>query len=246
MKNKTKVALSIFAIAIASIFTSEYSSSADAHSSAGDAKNTGSPGDGSTCSSCHGSNTNVSGMITSTIPVAGYTGGTKYTITGTISSSAVKFGFSMSPQNSSGCIASAWTNTSNTTQLNSAFGSTANEWVTHNGSAGTSVKTWSVDWTAPVAGTGDVTFYGIFMITNNNGNNDSGDKCQLSSLLVHEATSCTAPTISNTTSGSRCDAGTVTLGATASAGTINWYAASTGGSSLGTGTSYTTPSISAT
>ena len=36
------------------------------------------------------------------------------------------------------------------------------------------------------------------------------------------------------------------IGATASAGTINWYAAATGGSSLGTGTSYTTPSISAT
>jgi hypothetical protein len=36
------------------------------------------------------------------------------------------------------------------------------------------------------------------------------------------------------------------LGATASAGTINWYSASTGGASLGTGTSYTTPSISTT
>ncbi len=54
------------------------------------------------------------------------------------------------------------------------------------------------------------------------------------------------PTITGTTPASRCDAGTVTLGATASTGTINWYAASTGGSSLGTGTSFITPSISAT
>src|ERR1019366_2245309 len=46
--------------------------------------------------------------------------------------------------------------------------------------------------------------------------------------------------------GSRCGAGTVTLGATASAGTINWYSASTGSTSLGTGTSFTTPSITAT
>jgi hypothetical protein len=52
-----------------------------------------------------------------------------------------------------------------------------------------------------------------------------------------------SPTITNTSLASRCGTGTVTLGATASAGTINWYAASTGGVSLGTGTSFTTPSI---
>ena len=56
----------------------------------------------------------------------------------------------------------------------------------------------------------------------------------------------TTPTISGTTPNSRCDLGTVTLGASASAGTINWYAAASGGSSLGTGTSFTTPSISIT
>ena len=54
------------------------------------------------------------------------------------------------------------------------------------------------------------------------------------------------PTISATTPASRCSTGTVALGSTASAGTINWYAASSGGSSLGTGTSFTTPSISST
>ena len=55
------------------------------------------------------------------------------------------------------------------------------------------------------------------------------------------------PTITGTTPGSVCGVGTVTLGATGSAGsTLNWYAASSGGSSLGTGTSFTTPSISST
>ncbi|MFA5973632.1 MAG: GEVED domain-containing protein [Lentimicrobiaceae bacterium] len=54
------------------------------------------------------------------------------------------------------------------------------------------------------------------------------------------------PTITGTTPGSTCGSGTVTLDAAASAGTINWYAASIGGASLGTGTSYTTPSLSAT
>jgi LEA14-like dessication related protein len=55
-----------------------------------------------------------------------------------------------------------------------------------------------------------------------------------------------SPTITTTTPNSRDLAGTVTLGATASVGTISWYAALTGGSALGTGTSYTTPSISTT
>jgi hypothetical protein len=56
------------------------------------------------------------------------------------------------------------------------------------------------------------------------------------------------PTISSTTSGSRCDAGTVSLAAVSSNGsaTLNWYAASSGGSSLGTGSAFTTPSISST
>ncbi len=53
------------------------------------------------------------------------------------------------------------------------------------------------------------------------------------------------PTITSTTANSRCDTGTVTLGALASAGTINWYDTLTVGTSLGTGTSFTTPNISA-
>jgi hypothetical protein len=58
------------------------------------------------------------------------------------------------------------------------------------------------------------------------------------------ATIVAIPTVASTTPGTNCGTGSVTLGAT-SAGTLNWYAASTGGSALGTGTSYTTPSISA-
>lgn len=67
-----------------------------------------------------------------------------------------------------------------------------------------------------------------------------------SSATLTVTSGCTAPTITGTTPASRCDAGTVTLAATASAGTINWYAASTGGSSLGTGPSFTSPNISTT
>ena len=52
------------------------------------------------------------------------------------------------------------------------------------------------------------------------------------------------PTITSTTPASRCGTGSVTLGATASAGTMSWYAAATGGTALGTGATFTTPSLS--
>ncbi|MBI5218085.1 MAG: hypothetical protein HY958_04065, partial [Bacteroidia bacterium] len=70
--------------------------------------------------------------------------------------------------------------------------------------------------------------------------------CTTASRTVVTATVYTTPSITAVTPGSRCDAGTVSLGATVSAGTINWYNVSTGGSSLGTGITFTTPSISAT
>ena len=70
--------------------------------------------------------------------------------------------------------------------------------------------------------------------------------CGISAARSIAITVNTVPTILTTTPGSTCGTGTVTLGATASAGTINWYAAATGGASLGTGTSFTTPSISST
>jgi len=47
-----------------------------------------------------------------------------------------------------------------------------------------------------------------------------------------------------TTNGSRCGTGTVALQATGNTGTtLRWYAAATGGAALGTGTTFTTPSL---
>jgi hypothetical protein len=54
------------------------------------------------------------------------------------------------------------------------------------------------------------------------------------------------PSITGTTPSFHCGPGTVDLGATASAGTVNWYATITGGSPMGTGTTWTTPSITTT
>jgi gliding motility-associated-like protein len=60
------------------------------------------------------------------------------------------------------------------------------------------------------------------------------------------ATVKTVPTITASTAAARTGPGTLTLGATASAGTLSWFAASSGGVALATGSSFTTPSISAT
>lgn len=55
-----------------------------------------------------------------------------------------------------------------------------------------------------------------------------------------------ANTVTGTTPGTRCGTGNVSLAATTGSGTLAWYAASTGGVSLGTGSPFMTPIISTT
>ncbi|WP_427872173.1 gliding motility-associated C-terminal domain-containing protein [Flavobacterium sp. MMS24-S5] len=62
-----------------------------------------------------------------------------------------------------------------------------------------------------------------------------------------KATINTVPTINSTTEGSICGSGSVKLTATASTGsTINWYADPTSSTVLGTGTTFNTPTLTAT
>ena len=70
--------------------------------------------------------------------------------------------------------------------------------------------------------------------------------CTTGSRLAVIATVNSTPTVASTSSNARCEAGTVILGATPSAGSINWYSAATGGATLQSGNSYTTPSIFST
>lgn len=120
---------------------------------------TGSPGDGKHCVSCHnGSAANVTGWITSNIPASGYTAGLVYNITVTVSGSGKK-GFEVSPQNATGI------------QLGTLAAGTGShlvsgtKYVTQNSSGSTSsTVSWTFTWTAPVSGTGTVTFYGAFTV----------------------------------------------------------------------------------
>ena len=110
----------------------------------------------------------------------------------------------------------------------------------------------SYNWTVPAgwtitAGAGTTTITATAGSANGNitvtAVNGCGTSPSASTLAI---TVNPAGTITGTTPGSNCGSGTITLSATASAGTITWWSAATGGTNLGTGTNYTTPSISST
>ncbi len=171
MKNHS---LLFFAKTLGSVIISLLvSSTAFAYPSGAPAGYTGSPGDGQNCVNCHGgSSAAVTGWITSNIPAQGYTAGANYTITVTVSGSGKK-GFEVSPQNVSG------------TQLGVLAAGSGNhlvggtKYVTQSSAGSTSsTVTWTFTWTAPVAGTGTVTFYGAFVVGKPN--------TKLSTLVVSE------------------------------------------------------------
>ena len=181
-----KTIISSLVLAVGTICISDLLS--PAHSNAGGAPigKTGSPGDGSNCTGCHsGVATTSAGLITSNVPVTGYIPGNTYTITATIAVAGIKkYGFEISPQGTTATQKGTLVVTNATeTKL---VGTTA-KYITHKstGTAGTGSKTWTFDWIAPAAGSGNAILYGAFNAANGNGTN-SGDQIFLSSLLIQE------------------------------------------------------------
>jgi len=71
--------------------------------------------------------------------------------------------------------------------------------------------------------------------------------CSVGPRIAITATVNTSPTINSTTGDTLCFSGTGNLQATATTGSsINWYATAIGGTSLGTGNSFTTPNVTTT
>jgi hypothetical protein len=337
MKKTTKVVLSIFAIAIASVLASEYSSQANGNNGTPPKNTCGSPADNN-CSNCHGSaTTSYTTSITSNIPSSGYISGQTYTVNVYVNAGTSKrFGFECSPQVNSGTRTIIGTVAAMGTDQVNGTG-----YISHNGGQVGTSYTWQFQWTAPGSSTQTAAnatsnkangfFYSSILIANNNGTNDGGDHPQQTNTAITENTAAsivitasatticsginvtfaatptngggsptyqwqlngnkvgsnsttyassslvnsdvitciltsnktgvtaspatsnsitmtvnTVPSITGHTDGSRCDAGSVTLAATSDIGTINWYAASSGGASLATGASFSTPSISST
>jgi hypothetical protein len=186
MKKTTKFAVSLCLVTVCLMFSNALTTDADGNTSAAPAARTGSPGDGANCTSCHaGTASTAAGLITSNIPATGYIPGQTYTITASITQAGkTKFGFEISPQTSTGVKKGTLVVTNSTaTQLVST-----GKYITHK-SAGTSFSTgtatWTFNWIAPVAGSGNFTFYGAFNITNASGTS-SGDIIKLSTLPVIE------------------------------------------------------------
>lgn len=146
------------------------------------AGNTGSPADGTTCSKsgCHsGTPTIQAGIITSDVPTAGYTAGTTYNITVSLTGTGKK-GFQVSPQDINGSVIGSLIAGTGTKVL-------GNKYVTHSAAKSTASCTWTFKWVAPTAGTGDVTFYGAFAITDKS--------TRKSTLVITEAS--TVQSVSN-------------------------------------------------
>lgn len=141
---------------------------------------TGSPSDGKDCGDCHGvSSSPKSGVITSNIPAGGYTAGSTYNITVTLTGSGKK-GFEVSPQNELGTLLGTLTAGTGMKLLSSG------KYITQSSAISTTPAVWTFTWKAPAAGTGNVTFYGAFVISYAN--------VYTSSLTVSEAQIANPPT----------------------------------------------------
>jgi hypothetical protein len=133
---------------------------------------TGSPGDGlGTCTSCHGGGkaTEVTGWITTDIPVNGYRPGTEYTITvrGERTGAAL-YGFELTAEKSNRTKTGGFS-TGGSGQLQLLSGTNAitqtNQGLNPTGGS----KSWTTKWTAPATGSGDITFYAAVNTANGDG-----------------------------------------------------------------------------
>ena len=192
-----KIVLSLFLLFVVFSVFNLLAPNAISNPTGAPAGNTGSPSDATTCAeSCHGgSAVTQAGLITSNIPTAGYTPGTTYTITASISGTGNK-GFQVSAQNTAG------------TELGSLIAGTGSQivgikYITHSSAKSSTAATWTFQWIAPAAGTGSVTFYGAFAITQST--------TKKSTLVVNEAVVVAAPTITSFTPSSAIGGATVTI-----------------------------------
>ena len=123
---------------------------------------------------CHGNTPSITPSLTG-LPTA-WEPGTTYTLSIGMSGSPSVGGFNLLAD--SGTLANPSTNAQISGQQ-----------ATHDGKSSTS---WTLDWTAPVAGTGDVEFK-LAVLHGNNQGGSSGDQWGKSSTIVPEATASNAP-----------------------------------------------------
>lgn len=164
-------------------------------SSNGKAVKTGAPGEG-TCRDCHNSNplNSPGGSVSISSPDISnneYVGGQTYQIDVTIERSGVnEFGFGFEALKPNGTNAGTLMdiNTTETHVLTGNISGNIRNTMTHKTNSGISsnTKTYSFNWLAPEAGTGNVTLYATGNAVNQNGN-ASGDYVYSTSLALTES-----------------------------------------------------------
>ena len=186
----------LFSGALTAIAVATLLNSPEAHtrSAGAPAQTAGAPDGGNqTCakSGCHsGSAVDRDNMISTTIPAGGYIPGETYTIQiGTSEGTVSKWGFQATVQNAAGDLQGSYIITNSGQTQFPTQGSNANKYITHTSAGNTTStlgsKSWSFDWIAPAAGTGDVAIY-CTVNASNNGGNSSGDLIFKDILSVSE------------------------------------------------------------
>lgn len=157
---------------------------------------TGSPGDSlKNCTACHGGKAyNETGWIKSNIPTSGYVPGATYRIEAIgYGVNHNRFGFLVSPQAINGDLLGTLELTD--TVKTKLVGNNKYITYTRNGVDGLDSLAWYFNWKAPVAGTGDVVFYGGF--NSNQDGHKGGDITHLSTLRVKETGTANVFNLSN-------------------------------------------------
>ena len=170
------------ALALAILF---YPTTSNSNSTGSPGGKTGSPNDIGNCMACHSdAQTGQGATITTNIPSTGYEPGNTYNITIMINTVG---GFGIN-----GFEVTCEENTTNSKAGSFGITNPTSTQFTNNGSAvthttgGNNSGSWSFNWVAPIAGTGNITFYGAF-IEGAYPMGNSGDLFSTTTLSFNEA-----------------------------------------------------------
>ncbi|MFT6982146.1 MAG: hypothetical protein ACJAUD_000913 [Crocinitomicaceae bacterium] len=143
---------------------------------------TGSPLSAATCAQCHGGGSFGASismqLLDGAVPVTSYTAGTNYTVVYTVTGSSSAFGFQGGALTSTNTSGGAFSSPSAGTQLVTISG---RPYIEHIGASATG--TFQSTWTAPVANSGSISFYGIGLAANGNGVT-SGDEVTAPAVMT--------------------------------------------------------------
>jgi hypothetical protein len=143
---------------------------------------TGSPVSSATCSACHGGGSFGASismqLLDGAVPVTSYTAGMNYTVVYTVTGSSTAFGFQGGALTSTNTAGGAFSSPSAGTQLVTISG---RPYIEHIGASPTG--TFQSTWTAPVANSGSISFYGIGLAVNGNGGT-SGDETTAPAVMT--------------------------------------------------------------